>query len=169
MPKCVKCDRIFANKLKLDGKTYNLQRRKYCIECSPFKNHNTKKLELENHTEKECTNCKIKKLKSEFYKKRNSYYSECKECFNKRTVKNITGRKKKILDALNIHACQLCSYSKCIGALEFHHIDPNTKVKYVTPHRVGFEKALEEAKKCMVLCANCHREEHERLRLGEIE
>lgn len=169
MPKCVKCEKVFPNKIKIDGKISSLQRRKYCLDCSEYKKHNTRKLEADDFTEKNCSHCKEKKPIADFYNKRGRPAAECKICFNKRTSKNISARKKKILDALEIHACQLCSYSKCIGALEFHHIDPNTKVKYVTPHRVGFEKALEEAKKCMVLCANCHREEHERLRLGEIE
>lgn len=169
MPKCFKCDKVFANRIKIDGKQYSLQRRKYCLECSPHKQHNTRKLEFDDIVEKKCTACKEIKNTTEFYNKRGRPASECKKCFNKRTIKNTTGRKKKILDELNIHACQICQYSKCIGALEFHHIDPDTKVKHVTPHRVGFKKALEEAKKCMVLCANCHREEHERLRLGEIE
>lgn len=58
--------------------------------------------------------------------------------------------------------CSLCGYNKCIKALEFHHLDPNEKdfgfsVKGVTR---SFEKIKPELDKCILLCANCHREVH---------
>ncbi len=57
--------------------------------------------------------------------------------------------------------CQNCGYNKCIAALEFHHLDPNKKE--FSPHRLKgqtLETALVELEKCVLLCANCHREEH---------
>lgn len=47
-------------------------------------------------------------------------------------------------------------------ALDFHHKDPTEKVDQVPViwHNRGKEAALEEAAKCEVLCANCHRKEH---------
>lgn len=49
-------------------------------------------------------------------------------------------------------ACDECGYDKYIGALDFHHLDPHTKDGTVT--------TVEEARKCRLLCANCHREAH---------
>ncbi len=61
--------------------------------------------------------------------------------------------KRDILDVLGIPAaCAVCGYDKYIGALDFHHIDPATKDGKVT--------TVEEARKCRLLCANCHREAH---------
>ncbi len=55
--------------------------------------------------------------------------------------------------------CTLCGYNKYVGSLDFHHIDPNTK-KYGLSRgfSLSYEKLLEEAKKCILLCKNCHQE-----------
>lgn len=47
-------------------------------------------------------------------------------------------------------------------ALDFHHKDPTNKRDQVPTiwHRYGKTAALDEASKCEVLCANCHRKEH---------
>jgi 5-methylcytosine-specific restriction endonuclease McrA len=58
--------------------------------------------------------------------------------------------------------CQKCGYNKYIGALEFHHINPEEKdfnpsslKKYTMDTRI-----TEELDKCILLCSNCHRETH---------
>ncbi len=56
--------------------------------------------------------------------------------------------------------CQKCGYDKCIGALEFHHLDPTQKEMTISDDCSTIKIALEEAKKCILLCANCHREVH---------
>jgi hypothetical protein len=61
--------------------------------------------------------------------------------------------------------CQICNYNKCLDALDFHHTDPTTKDR--TYHAISaifrncsIQKAKEEAAKCILICANCHREIH---------
>lgn len=58
--------------------------------------------------------------------------------------------------------CQVCGYKKCARVLDFHHVDPSTKTNSVSSmiHRHGLESVKEEIAKCVVLCANCHRELH---------
>jgi hypothetical protein len=57
--------------------------------------------------------------------------------------------------------CANCNFSHP-AALDFHHTDPSTKEHNV--HKLignkQFKKAYEEIKKCIVLCANCHRIHH---------
>jgi transposase-like protein len=53
--------------------------------------------------------------------------------------------------------CTLCGYDKWRGALEFHHKDPKLKIRAIKVD-VGINKLREEVKKCILLCANCHRE-----------
>ena len=48
--------------------------------------------------------------------------------------------------------CAVCGYENCLAALEFHHADPSEKD--------GAATTSEEANKCVLLCANCHREHH---------
>ena len=59
--------------------------------------------------------------------------------------------------------CCLCNYNHCIGALEFHHIDPSQKSYGLAANGNchDLEKDLAEIKKCILVCANCHREIHE--------
>ena len=56
--------------------------------------------------------------------------------------------------------CALCGYARCIGALHFHHVDPQTKSFGLSSR--GFARSLaaarREAAKCVLLCANCHAE-----------
>ena len=51
--------------------------------------------------------------------------------------------------------------------LDFHHPNPSTKVKNVSYYWrsswAQLEKIMEEYKKCIVLCANCHRIETRRM------
>jgi hypothetical protein len=56
--------------------------------------------------------------------------------------------------------CQVCGYNKHPGALEFHHIDPSTKNFHLSRKgtTLAYEKLRIEASKCLLLCANCHRE-----------
>lgn len=57
-------------------------------------------------------------------------------------------------------ACCLCGYSKHQGVLDFHHIDPTTKSFGISAG--GFSRSWTsietELKKCILVCANCHRE-----------
>jgi formate-dependent nitrite reductase cytochrome c552 subunit len=50
--------------------------------------------------------------------------------------------------------------------LEFHHLEPSEKDFGIGSkgHTRSFEKIKLELDKCNLLCANCHREEHSKLR-----
>lgn len=59
--------------------------------------------------------------------------------------------------------CSRCSYSICVEALDFHHIDPTKKgvdVSQAIRDAWKWEKLKVELDKCILLCANCHRELH---------
>jgi hypothetical protein len=71
-------------------------------------------------------------------------------------------RTKASVELKTLHGgkCRVCGYSKCFAALEFHHLDPTTKISELSNHSISIQVASEEAKKCVLLCANCHREHH---------
>ena len=60
--------------------------------------------------------------------------------------------------------CEICGYNKCEGALEFHHKNPQEKdieiSKWNFNYNLDISTFLKEVDKCMLLCANCHREQH---------
>lgn len=73
-------------------------------------------------------------------------------------------RQKRKRDLITLYGgkCSLCGYNKSIKALEFHHIKPQDK-KYAlgTGNCHKLQDDLIEAKKCLLVCANCHREIHD--------
>ena len=70
--------------------------------------------------------------------------------------------KKKAVE-LKGGKCENCGYDRYIGALEFHHLDPTKKELTISKTRISFENLLKELEKCLLLCSNCHREEHARI------
>ena len=69
-------------------------------------------------------------------------------------------RSTRVETILHGGKCVRCGYDKCSGALEFHHIDPSQKDFTISNDRAKLEESIEESKKCILLCANCHRELH---------
>lgn len=83
----------------------------------------------------------------------------CARCGSARVARR-RRQVKHILVAEAGGACRLCGYKRYPGALQFHHLDP--KVKRFRLSEQGVTRSLarlrEEAKKCVLLCANCHAE-----------
>lgn len=72
-------------------------------------------------------------------------------------------RKEEIVETMG-GKCQLCGYSKCLAALELHHIDPSIKdFSFNKAKNTAWDNLVPELKKCILLCANCHREVHQNL------
>lgn len=85
--------------------------------------------------------------------------SRCLRCRSEAVVR----RRRKVKRTLVAEAggrCVLCGYNRCVEALEFHHLDRETKA-FAISHR-GVARALDsarrEAAKCVLVCANCHAE-----------
>ncbi len=55
--------------------------------------------------------------------------------------------------------CAVCGYDRCIINLHFHHVDPETK-RFPMTMAIGKSIATfrEEARQCVLVCANCHGE-----------
>lgn len=68
--------------------------------------------------------------------------------------------KERMVEAFG-GCCGICGYSKCTNALEFHHLDPKEKDFNVTNQVTSWKKAVEELRKCVMLCSNCHKEIHD--------
>lgn len=71
-------------------------------------------------------------------------------------------RKIKLIQLLG-GKCNRCGYNKNYAALQFHHINPKEKSFNLDLRKCSnssWNNLLEEAKKCELLCANCHFEHH---------
>lgn len=88
-------------------------------------------------------------------------YFRCKKCRTEAVQKRRDDLKRKSVEYKG-SKCQICSYNKCIIALEFHHLDPLEKdfdISYKGYTR-SWEKVKLELDKCILVCSNCHREIH---------
>lgn len=59
--------------------------------------------------------------------------------------------------------CAECGYNKSLSALDIHHLDPEEKefgIGRIRANPKSWNKIVEELRKCVLLCANCHREVH---------
>lgn len=79
--------------------------------------------------------------------------------------KAVANRRRRLRDMAKKYKggkCYICKYDKCPSALEFHHKDP--KIKDFGVSEKGFtrswDKIKKEVDKCILICANCHREIH---------
>ncbi len=170
MPTCQKCGSHFPNRITVDGKAINTAGRKFCLECSPLGQRNRIDLTKEQRRGpptiqglKTCLHCgRTLDIQSHFYAQWNGKpMSWCKECVNQRTKDRKRANKQKAVEYKG-GKCQRCGYSKCLSALEFHHVDGEAKEEILSVlARRTFDKMKPELDKCILVCVNCHREIHD--------
>jgi hypothetical protein len=167
MKTCRNCGKSFPFLTEINGKVRNSgYGRKFCYDCSPFGLRNTK--QSVDHLcvpegQRKCSVCNLiypATLEYFFERKKGSILrGECKGCHKAKVNKRNSNGKEYFVNLLG-GKCSICGYNKCLAALDFHHINE----KQFTPSKllklIDRDKAYEEIKKCILLCANCHREEH---------
>lgn len=132
-----------------------------------------------------CTKCTTLKPKTDFYKsaaKPDGLQVRCKSCNRKGNVSfyassenrrtkvketrtNTKKKNKYLVDRYKrMCKCKHCGEDDPI-VLDLHHVDPAGKDAGPSQLLGGSLEVLrEEIRKCIVLCSNCHRREHHRLR-----
>ena len=71
---CRNCKKEFSNIEIINGEKKQLHRRHYCLECSPYGEHNNVQLEKIIHDGKfGCSDCLERKEADDFYYYKNSY------------------------------------------------------------------------------------------------
>jgi hypothetical protein len=66
-------------------------------------------------------------------------------------------------------SCRICGYAKCASAMDFHHINAIEKDFTIAARMTSWEAIERELRKCILLCACCHREVHEGLHPSYLE
>lgn len=86
-------------------------------------------------------------------------YFRCKRC-RSQAVSRRRRRTKLILVEEAGGACRACGYNRSARALQFHHLEPSLKRLEIDARGAGIaiEKLRAEARKCVLLCGNCHAE-----------
>lgn len=145
---CKSCRAEYQKNYTLHGCNYILPKTKICVECK---------------VEKEIINFPIngKDKKTGFAYPR----CRCRSCDNLEMVYRGKLYKLKAVNYLG-GKCSICGYCKNINALDFHHLDPTKKdISIADLRKVNTEDMHKELNKCILLCSNCHREEHSKQHL----
>ncbi len=89
-------------------------------------------------------------------------YKDRPEANKKAVVKRRKKIKQMAIDYKGGKCC-ICGYSKCNNALDFHHKDESKKSFGLSVRGLtrSWERTRNEVDKCILVCANCHREIHE--------
>ena len=139
--KCPHCGEVkpstefYANKSRKDGLAG------YCKECQ-------KELSKEVYKKNYAPKRRIKDIE---------YYHNRKDQCLKNSKKYRQSR-LELLWSLKTPCVKCGEDRKC--SIDFHHIDPTVKVVNLSSPSVGKSVILEEVKKCICLCKNCHQEFH---------
>lgn len=119
-----------------------------------------KKERNEQIDKKLCPKCNLIKPIGDFYTGGKKIYSYCRPCGRRDTI----DRQRKIkADYITYKGgkCEKCGYNRCQAALEFHHIYPKVKEYGIAKNKFySLDKTKAELDKCLLVCANCHREIH---------
>lgn len=84
----------------------------------------------------------------------------CRKC-NKERQRVFKTKRKDFLLNMAGGKCIKCGYNKCKDALHFHHLrDKSFELSKRTLAKKTEKEVLEEFKKCILVCANCHAEIH---------
>ena len=82
----------------------------------------------------------------------------CKRCVGEAVTRRLQKVKRILVDEAG-GACSVCGYDRCVINLGFHHVDPSRKAFAIsTSSGKSLAAYREEAKKCVLVCANCHGE-----------
>ncbi len=150
------CDACGAERLHRSGKCIACRQRKaaekkHCDVCGRDRFHRYGK----------CLACRQRKARE---------MKHCDACGGERSHKRgkceacrYARKYDKIYSAVGGAKCACCGYEKCKKALDFHHVYPGTKSFAVATGVRGkrsIAEVIAEARKCVILCATCHREVH---------
>lgn len=90
-------------------------------------------------------------------------YFRCKRCRNDHVIARRRAVKLQLIEEFG-GKCSICGYNKCRNSLVFHHIDPSKKDFSISykGKTASINTLRNEARKCKLVCANCHGELHEK-------
>ena len=107
-----------------------------------------------------CAVCGEEKSFSEYYTSKGKTYRECRDCFRRRMLARQREHKRVLVSEFGGN-CERCGYNKHPQILTFHHRIREEKVFGVGERLSSHLNILrKEARKCVLLCLNCHGEFH---------
>lgn len=146
---CRQCGGSIPITAVVDGRERNLQRRKFCLQCSPFGGHNTRRTFLARVT----SNCRIC---GKHIKNNTANRGRCSSCNTQ--IRRI--RAKTAAVKLLGGKCKNCGWSGHLAGFEFHHAKGEKEFAIGNVSNKSWSVIKHELKKCELLCSICHRIHH---------
>jgi hypothetical protein len=150
-----KCGNAIPNTKTINNKRRNLRNRTKCLDCLPF---GESRYRQKTPEEKKKYNAK---------KARNWYHRQKAKNGIDPICALRTGKKEKLVKIFG-GCCQLCGYNKTLRNLAFHHLRDKKFPLSSRAFQFAWKKILKEAKKCVLVCHNCHGEIHDGLVEAEV-
>ena len=91
--------------------------------------------------------------------RRSDGFLRCGKCASQWVIKSRIKKKEGLVKIFG-GKCKVCGYRRYTGALDFHHKDPSKKLFALSVKGLcySWDTVTKEAKKCVLLCKNCHAE-----------
>jgi len=168
---CLNCRKKFKHKATIPAKYCSTK----CRSAHWPKINKEKHKELVKKSRFKCHPVKCRKCKNNISDdNRKSGLVYCSDLCRKQNqiISNKKSRDKKYkqfgLYKISI-GCQNCGYNKCSGSLDFHHVNPQTKLTRISCGlwKANTEVFQKELLKCILLCKNCHYEAHNQILIIE--
>jgi len=147
MTRICPCGQVIPNGKIIDGKHRNLQNRTRCLDCMPFGQSRYKK---KSDEEKRAKNAA--KAKRHYDKYKNKYGVDPINVLRNK-------RRESIINAIG-GKCQICGYDKLRANLAFHHLRYKSFPLDIRRFQYRYEIIMNEVRKCVLICHNCHGEVH---------
>lgn len=98
--------------------------------------------------------------------KHNKWMRDNKDKLNEWRRRDMKLKKDRLADYIGGRKCAHCGFEHTSFApFDFHHLDPTSKELSISDAVCrSWDNLIKEIDKCVLLCSNCHRIEHERLR-----
>jgi len=143
---------------------------KRCTKCGEWKSLSAfpKRSDAKDGLNSYCKSCTQERNRRYYLRNKKAYkeaankyrrenLEKCRENDRKYKRKNILKNHEKLLQYFG-NRCACCKRSFPFACYDFHHVDPSSK-KYNVGNLLHrrWETLFVEAKKCIMVCANCHR------------
>ena len=159
MKRCGKC-----GVEKFESEFHKDKRRKdrlcpYCKQCSNEQHRNYYYSKREERLKYAAEYRKTHPEYTQWYK--DKYYQDNRErmiSYSSQHCKDRSAKTHIFIDSLKT-PCVKCGETR-LWIIQFHHINPTEKSFNLSNSHYGKDKIIEERKKCVCLCSNCHDEFH---------
>lgn len=139
---------------------------------------------VSTRTEKECKGCKLTLPIEAFGKHLRTIDGKrgtCRSCVNKLHREKFGPKNKELRDIEKLRimstiggSCRDCGLSPSdewpLACFDFHHEgDKNFEISHsIRGYQASNGHVMEEIKNCVILCSNCHKRHHSRLRVSKM-